>query len=115
MGHIYHKIRGSYPGYIGIEVPEDYQLMLMDEDSFNAYRREEPYQAINLEIKENYCHFQKPVDGSWYVVIEGKVGSFNPSAINIIYKAEANLQSLLTNGSKDNWPMAKTTQPAAFM
>lgn len=87
MNQIHHKIRGSYPGSIGIELPDEYQVILLDEDNFNAYRTHEKYNGIKLEVKNQYCHFEKPVDGSWHVVIEGPNCNFSPQNINIIYRA----------------------------
>ena len=87
MKRIQHKIRGSHPGYIGIELPDNYNVMLLDEDNFNSYRVEGRYYAQNIEVKENYCHFVKPVDGSWHLVVEGKDTEFSPENIHIIYKA----------------------------
>lgn len=110
--HIYHKIRGSYPGYIGIELPNDYVVMLLDEDNFNSYRRGENFQAMVKEVKFQYCHFEKPVDGSWYIVIEGDSNYFDPSRINVIYKSAA-LEGTSTNSSKLILPTANTTQAAA--
>lgn len=113
--HIYHKIRGSYPGYIGIELPNDYQVLIMDEENFNAFRKEESYQALYPQIKHHYCHFQKPVDGSWYVVIKAEETYFNPSRINIIYKSESSYQGLSTSSSKPISPISNSTHPEAFM
>ena len=110
--HIYHKIRGSYPGYIGIELPNDYVVMLLDEDNFNAYRKGDGYQAMMKEVKFQYCHFEKPVDGSWYIVIEGDSNYFDPSRINVIYKS-ADAEGISTNSSKLIFPTANTTHPAA--
>lgn len=87
MKTIQHKIRGSHPGFIGIELPDDYHVMLLDEDNFNAYRSEGRYYAQNLEVKDSYCHFQKPVDGSWHVVVEGQDQNFSPENVHIIYRA----------------------------
>lgn len=112
--HIYHKIRGSYPGYIAIELPNDYKVMLVDEDNFNAYRKGKDFQAMMKEVKFQYCHFSKPVDGSWYIIIEGEAAYFDPSRINVIYKSiDPELNS--TNSSKLIFPTANTTQPEATM
>tara|TARA_R110000868_G_scaffold398197_2_gene671217 strand:- start:1049 stop:1315 length:267 start_codon:yes stop_codon:yes gene_type:complete len=87
MNRIHHKIRGSYPGFIGIELPDEYKVTLLDEDNFNAYRKNEAYKGLHLEVKDQYCHFEKPVDGSWHVVIEGVTCDFSPQNIHIIYRA----------------------------
>lgn len=87
MNSIHHKIRGSYPGFIGIELPNEYEVILLDEDNFNAYRKSEAYNALKVEVKDQYCHFIKPIEGSWHVVIEGKNSDFSPQKVNIIYKA----------------------------
>ncbi len=112
--HIYHKIRGSYPGYIGIELPNDYKVMLLDEENFNAYRKGIEYQAIIEEVKFNYCHFKKPVEGSWIIVIEGDATYFDPSRINVIYKSVDNPE-LSTKSSELIFPTASTTHPDAFI
>ena len=109
--HIFHKIRGSYPGYIGIELPNDYKVMLMDEENFNAYRKGLDFQAMMEEVKFNYCHFQKPVDGSWHIVIEGDKNYFDPSRINVIYKS---VDSSLTSPAANLiFPANNSTQPTA--
>lgn len=113
--HIYHKIRGSYPGYIGIELPNDYKVMLLDEENFNAYRKGMDYQAIMKEVKFQYSHFPKPVEGSWYIVIEGDAAYFQPTRINIIYKSVDTAEELSTNSSNLIMPTANTTHPAAFI
>jgi hypothetical protein len=87
MNGVHHKIRGSYPGFIGIELPTEYTVVLFDEENFNAYRRNEQYNGIHLEVKDDYCHFEKPIDGSWHVVIEGRSCNFSAENIHIIYKA----------------------------
>ena len=87
MKQIHHKIRGSYPGFIGIELPNNYQVLLLDEENFNAYRKNEKYGGHKIEVKDSYCHFRKPIEGSWHVVIEGKTCDFSPQNIHIIYKA----------------------------
>lgn len=86
MKNIQHKIRGSQPGFIGIELPDSYNVLLLDEENFNSYRKEGRYYAQALEVKNSYCHFAKPVDGSWHVIVEGK-DNFSPEDIHIIYKA----------------------------
>ncbi|MFB1021664.1 MAG: hypothetical protein ACI9DK_000011 [Vicingaceae bacterium] len=86
MKNIQHKIRGSQPGFIGIELPDNYSVLLLDEDNFNSYRKEGRYYGQNIEVKDSYAHFQKPVDGSWHVVVEGKENFF-PESVHIIYKA----------------------------
>ena len=86
MKTIQHKIRGSHPGFIGIELPNDYNVLLLDEDNFNSYRNEKRYYGQKIEVKDSYCHFAKPIDGSWTVVVEGKE-NFSPDQIHIIYKA----------------------------
>lgn len=86
MNRILHKIRGSHPGFIGIELPNDYEVMLLDEENFNAFRRSKEYNGLHIEVKDSYCHFKKPTDGSWHVVVEGK-GNFSPENIHIIYRA----------------------------
>ena len=68
MKNIQHKIRGSQPGFIGIELPDNYSVLLLDEDNFNSYRKEGRYYGQNIEVKDSYAHFQKPVDGSWHLV-----------------------------------------------
>lgn len=107
--HIYHKIRGSYPGYIGIELPNDYKVMLLDEENFNAYRKGLNFQAIMKEVKFNYSHFPKPVEGSWFIVIEGDAAYFDPSRINVIYKSEGSSE-FSTNSSHLILPITNTTQ-----
>ena len=87
MKAIQHKIRGSHPGYISIELPDSYNVMLLDEDNFNAYRLDGRYYAQKIEVQNSYCHFPKPIDGSWHLVVEGKDQSFSPESIHIIYKA----------------------------
>ncbi len=87
MNQIQHKIRGSHPGFIGIELPNDYNVLLLDEANFNAYRLNGRYYAQNIEVKDSYCHFRKPVDGSWHLVVEGREQEFSPENIHIIYKA----------------------------
>ncbi len=87
MKQVYHKIRGSYPGYIGIEVPNDYKVLLLDENNFNAYRQNLDYNGLALEVKDEYCHFEKPIDGSWHLVVEGESCNFSPEKVHIIYKA----------------------------
>jgi len=87
MTAIHHKIRGSYPGFIGIELPDEYQVVLLDEDNFNAYRRNEKYNGLSIAIKDQYCHFEKPIEGSWHVVIEGSSCDFSAKKVHIIYKA----------------------------
>ena len=86
MKNIQHKIRGSKPGFIGIELPDTYSVLLLDEDNFNSYRNEGRYYGQSIEVKDSYAHFQKPVDGSWHVIVEGKE-NFSPESIHIIYKA----------------------------
>ncbi len=86
MKNIQHKIRGSQPGFIGIELPDNYSVLLLDEDNFNAYRNEGRYYGQTIEVKECYAHFQKPVEGSWHLVVESKE-NFSPESIHIIYKA----------------------------
>jgi hypothetical protein len=86
MKNIQHKIRGSQPGFIGIELPDNYSVLLLDEDNFNSYRSERRYYGQAIEVKNNYAHFAKPVDGSWHVVVEGRE-NFSPENINIIYRA----------------------------
>lgn len=110
--HVYHKIRGSYPGFIGIELPNDYVVMLLDEDNFNAYRKGKDFQAMMKEVKFQYCHFQKPVEGSWYIVVEGDATYFDPARINVIYKS-VEFSGRETNSSKLRFPTARTTHPAA--
>lgn len=87
MNQVHHKIRGSYPGFIGVEVPNDYKVLLLDEENFNSYRQNGNYNGLNLEIRDEYCHFEKPIDGSWHLVIEGESCSFSPEKVHIIYKA----------------------------
>ena len=87
MKRIQHKIRGSHPGFIGIELPNEYNVILLDEDNFNAYRSNQHYNGLNIEVKDQYCHFKKPVEGSWHLVIEGESCDFAPENIHIIYKA----------------------------
>ncbi|MCB0802611.1 MAG: DUF1883 domain-containing protein [Flavobacteriales bacterium] len=87
MNQIHHKIRGSYPGFIGIELPNEYQVLLLDEDNYNAYRKHQNYNGVCMEVKDEYCHFEKPTQGSWHLVIEGKTCGFSSSNIHIIYKA----------------------------
>ncbi len=87
MKEVHHKIRGSYPGFIGIELPDEYQVILLDEENFNAYRKHLNYNGVNLEVKDRYCHFEKPIDGSWHLVIEGQHCNFSPKDIHIIYRA----------------------------
>ncbi len=87
MKHIYHKIRGSHPGYIGIELPDEADVFLLDEENFNRLRRSANYNGTRILIKDHYCHFQKPVNGSWHIVIEGKSANFKPDSINITYRA----------------------------
>jgi len=112
---IFHKIRGSYPGFIGIELPNDYQVLLMDEDNFNAYRKGESYQALYPQVKHHYCHFQKPVEGSWTVIVKAESAYFDARRINIIYKSVDFPQGLSTNSSSPICPTASTTHPAASM
>ncbi|MAY84935.1 MAG: hypothetical protein CMP59_12465 [Flavobacteriales bacterium] len=112
---IFHKIRGSYPGFIGIELPTDYEVLLMDEDNFNAYRKGESYQALYPQVKHQYCHFEKPVDGSWTIVVKANSDYFDARRINIIYKSAENPQRLSTTSSNPIWPTASTTHPAASM
>ena len=87
MNGIHHKIRGSHPGFIGIELPNDYQVTLLDEDNFNAYRKQAHYNGVHMLVKDRYCHFEKPIDGSWHLVIEGQNNDFSPQKVHIIYKA----------------------------
>ncbi len=87
MNQIHHKIRGSYPGFIGIELPNEYGVTLLDEDNFNAYRKNEKYNGLRIAVRDQYCHFKKPVEGSWHLVIEGKNNEFSPKDIHIIYRA----------------------------
>ena len=87
MNQVHHKIRGSYPGFIGIELPNEYEVILLDEDNFNAYRKNEKYYGLSLEVRDQYCHFEKPIDGSWHLMIEGKLCDFYPQKVHIIYKA----------------------------
>ena len=87
MNQVHHKIRGSYPGFIGIELPNEYQVILLDEENFNAYRKNEKYNGVSLEVENQYCHFEKPIDGSWHLVIEGESCNFSPKKVHIIYKA----------------------------
>ncbi len=87
MNQIHHKIRGSYPGFIGIELPNEYDVLLLDEENYNAYRQNKIYNGVHMVVKDEYCHFEKPIDGSWHVVIEGKTCNFSPSNIHIIYRA----------------------------
>tara|TARA_B100000508_G_scaffold100987_1_gene79470 strand:- start:291 stop:581 length:291 start_codon:yes stop_codon:yes gene_type:complete len=87
MNQVYHKIRGSHPGYIGIELPNEYEVILLDEENFNAYRSNRKYNAVNLDVRDSYCHFEKPVNGSWHLLIEGDSRIFSPKDIHIIYKA----------------------------
>lgn len=113
--HIYHKIRGSYPGYLGIELPNDYKVLLLNEDNFNDYRKGKSFQALYPKIADGYCHFQKPVDGSWYVLIESNGSAFNPSMINIIYKSIPLSAGAETTSSNSILPTANNTQAAAFI
>lgn len=87
MNGIYHKIRGSYPGFIGIELPNEYEVLLLDEDNFNQYRQHKNFNGFRMDVKDQYCHFKKPVEGSWHLVIEGKNVDFSPNKVHIIYKA----------------------------
>lgn len=87
MNQVHHKIRGSYPGYIGIELPNEYRVLLLDEENFNAYRKNFNYNGVYLKVQDHYCHFEKPIEGSWHIVIEGTTCNFSPSSINIIYRA----------------------------
>jgi hypothetical protein len=87
MKKLYHKIRGSHPGYIGIEVPDETDVVLLDEENFNLYRRAADYNGTKIEINNHYGHFLKPTEGSWHIVIEGKSPNFRPDSIHIIYKA----------------------------
>ena len=87
MTQIHHKIRGSYPGFIGIELPNEYSVFLLDEDNFNSYRKNNSFHGIVLEVKDQYCHFEKPVEGSWHVVIKGESCDFSPNKVHIIYRA----------------------------
>lgn len=87
MNGIHHKIRGSHPGYIGIELPNEYQVYLLDEDNYNAYRKQGKYNGVHVAVKDQYCHFEKPIDGSWHVVIEGESSDFSANKVHIIYKA----------------------------
>ena len=87
MNRVYHKIRGSHPGYIAIELPNSYEVVLLDEENFNAFRNNQKYNAINLEIQNSYCHFEKPVEGSWHLLIGAESNAFSPKDIHIINKA----------------------------
>ncbi len=87
MRQIHHKIRGSHPGFIGIELPEQTSVLLLDEENFNAYRRNIDFNGIEVKVKDGYCHFEKPINGSWHVVIEGRTCDFSPKQVHIIYKA----------------------------
>lgn len=87
MKQVYHKIRGSQPGYIGIEVPDETDVILLDEDNFNLLRRSANYNGTRLAIKDHYCHFQKPINGSWHIIIESKSANFKADTISITYKA----------------------------
>jgi len=87
MNGIHHKIRGSHPGFIGIELPNEYQVTLLDEDNFNAYRNQAHYNGLHMIVKDQYCHFEKPIDGSWHLVIEGQNNDFSAQKVHIIYKA----------------------------
>lgn len=87
MKQIYHKIRGSHPGFIGIELPDETEVVLLDEENFNLLRRSANYNGTRILIKDHYCHFMKPTEGSWHIVIEGKSANFQPDLINITYKA----------------------------
>ena len=100
---IFHKIRGSYPGFIGIELPSDYQVLLMDEDNFNAYRKGQDFQALYPQIKHQYCHFKKPVDGSWTIVVKGESAYFDARRINIIYKSADLPSTFSANTSGPVW------------
>lgn len=86
MKRIQHKIRGSQPGYIGIELPNDYSVMLLDEENFNAFRQHTKFNGLQIDVKDSYCHFRKPTEGSWHVIVEGNT-NFSPENIHIIYKA----------------------------
>jgi len=110
---IFHKIRGSYPGFIGIELPADYQVLLMDEDNFNAYRKGMDYDALYPQVKHQYCHFEKPVDGSWTIIIRAESAYFDARRINIIYKSGRVDQGLSTNPSKPWLSNSNNTHPAA--
>ncbi|MBR9830936.1 DUF1883 domain-containing protein [Acidiluteibacter ferrifornacis] len=87
MRQIYHKIRGSHPGYIGIELPNETEVILLDEENFNLFRKSSNYNGTRILIKDQYCHFLKPTHGSWHIVIEGRSTDFKPEMVNIIYKA----------------------------
>ena len=58
MKRVQHKIRGSHPGFIGIELPNEYNVILLDEDNFNFYRQNLEFNGLNLEVVDQYCHFK---------------------------------------------------------
>ena len=46
MNQIHHKIRGSYPYFIGIELPKRISSFALDEDNYNAYRKHQNYNGF---------------------------------------------------------------------
>ena len=53
MKQVYHKIRGSHPGFIGIEVPDETEVVLLDEENFNLFRRAANYNGTRIMIKNH--------------------------------------------------------------